>query len=233
MYSELASSALLERQDDRSTPSHRADRRPERTASALGQTEFVPAGSTIFHQDDPAQHLYYVIHGSVTTSLVTEDGNRQITGFLSQGAYFGSVFCERYKASAEAVTACTLIRYCRRNWSGESPRALYKQIILDALQSELKTAEDSVQLLGRRTACAKVAAFLLYLSERAVDRGEAGNPISVPMTRYDIADYFGLTSESVSRCFTKLKRAGLISMTTPDSVTLIDRRALADGSSQI
>ena len=64
--------------------------------------------------------------------------------------------------------------------------------------------------------------------QRAAKRGEPDNPISIPMTRYHIADFLGTTSESVSRCLTKLKQSGLISMETPDVVTLVDRNMLAD-----
>lgn len=206
-----------------------AGAQPKRQMGPLGQTEFVPAGTSIYMQDEPALYLFQLISGTVSTSLVMENGSRRVTGFLSEHDYFGSIFSDRYRCSSEAITDCTLIRYSRRNWSStDIPGSLYGQIILDALRNERRTAEEQVLLLGGVTACARVAGFLLYLSRRAVQRGEADNPISIPMTRYHIADFLGTTSESVSRCLTKLKQSGAIRMDTPDTITLVDRRGLSD-----
>lgn len=206
-----------------------AGTRPERPIRSLGETEFLLAGSGIYLQDDPALYLFRLISGTVSTSLVMENGSRRVTGFLSEGDYFGSVFSDRYRSSAEAITDCTFIRYSRRNWSSkEIPNSFYWPIILDALRLKRRTAEEHVLLLGGVTACARVAGFLLYLSRRAAQRGEPDNPISIPMTRYHIADFLGTTSESVSRCLSKLKQSRVIRMDTPDIVTLVDRHMLAD-----
>ena len=202
---------------------------PGRPPRPLGQIEMVPAGGRIYMQDDPAHSLYRMIAGTVCTSLVLQNGHRRVTGFLCEGDYFGSIFSDRYRCAAEAITDCTLVRYNRRTWRpGHAGDTFQRQIVLDALQSERRTADEHVLLLGGVTACAKVAAFLLYLSKRATQRGETDNPVSIPMTRYDIADFLGTTPESVSRCLTKLNRSGVIRMDTPDTITLVDRPTLSD-----
>lgn len=201
----------------------------KRRTRSLGRTEFVPAGRNIYMQDDPAEYLFRLIGGTVSTSLVTENGDRRVTGFLSEGDYFGSIFSDCYRTTAEAITDCTLVCYGRRRLSSkEVCSSTYGQIVLDALANELSIAEDHVLLLGGVTACSRVAAFLLYLSKRAAQRGEPENPISIPMTRYHIADFLGTTPESVSRCLTKLKQSGVIRMDTPDMITLVDQCALSN-----
>ena len=202
---------------------------PERHVRPFGQIETVPAGHRLYMQDDPAHALFRVLGGTVGTSLVMANGSRRVTGFLYEGDYFGSIFSDRYRCSAEAITEATVVRYNRRAWGPRDvPGASQDTLLLEALQSERRTAEEHVLLLGGVTACAKVAAFLLYLSERAARRGEPENPVSIPMTRYDIADFLGTTPESVSRCLTKLNRAGAISMETSDTIALIDRQTLSD-----
>ena len=202
---------------------------PERHVRPFGQIEVVPAGRRIYMQDDPAHALFRVVSGAVSTSLVMANGSRRVTGFLYADDYFGSIFSDRYRCSAEAITDATVVRYNRRAWGPRDvPGSSQGQLVLEALQSERRTADEHVLLLGGVTACAKVAAFLLYLSRRAAQRGEPDNPVAIPMTRYDIADFLGTTPESVSRCLTKLNRAGAISMETPDTITLIDRHTLSD-----
>jgi len=83
-------------------------------------------------------------------------------------------------------------------------------------------------LLGRKTAREKVASFLLMLSRRAEQRGQPGNPVSVPMSRNDIGDFLGLTTETVSRTFTQLKSNGTITLLANGKVELANRRSLQE-----
>jgi len=229
MYAKLDNADAVRSKDAFPEACLLADAQPKRQKMPLGQTEFVAAGTSIYMQDEPALYLFQLISGMVSMSLVMESGSRRVTGFLSKQDYFGSIFSDLYRYSSEAITDCTVIRYSRRSWaSTEVPGSIYEQIILDALRNERRNAEEHVLLLGGVTACARVAGFLLYLSRRATQRGEPGNPISIPMTRYDIADFLGTTSESVSRCLTKLKQSGAIRMDTPDMITLVDPHRLAD-----
>ena len=94
--------------------------------------------------------------------------------------------------------------------------------------NELATAQDQMLLLGRKSAKEKVASFLLMLSKRAGERGQAENPIFMPMTRSDLGDYLGLTMETVSRTISQLKAARLISLQAGHKLRLEDPDALQD-----
>ena len=92
--------------------------------------------------------------------------------------------------------------------------------LLGLASNELATAQDQMVLLGRKTAREKLASFLIMLSRRAERRGQGANPVNVPMTRTDIADYLGLTIETVSRTFTDLRKSGLIEQLPDHDVRL-------------
>ena len=94
--------------------------------------------------------------------------------------------------------------------------------------NELAAAQDQMLLLGRKTAREKIASFLLGLSDRAVRRGQKDNPVQVPMSRSDIADYLGLTTETVSRTFTQLKAGGAIRLLEGGRVQIVDKAAFYD-----
>jgi len=94
--------------------------------------------------------------------------------------------------------------------------------------NELAAAQDQMLLLGRKTAKEKICSFLIMLSQRAARRGHKENPVYVPMSRADIADYLGLTTETVSRTFTQLKTAGTISLQEGNKVLIADLDAIYD-----
>ena len=100
--------------------------------------------------------------------------------------------------------------------------------LLGMVSHELAVAQEQMLLLGRKTAREKIASFLLMLSRRSVQRGQNGNPVAVPMSRNDIGDYLGLTTETVSRTFTQLKQGGSISLLPGGKVELADRARLED-----
>ena len=213
---------------------------PRGDIEPLGESLLVKARQTIFMEGDRANYLYKVARGVVRTYKILACGRRQLTGFLFEGDYFGSHQFDCYHTTAEAVSSATVIRYRLQARASAASSAAASaaasatwaaaalELVRKAALSELRSAEDQVMLLGRMSSGAKVAAFLLYLSERAEARGETANPIEVPMTRYDIADFLGLTAESVSRSLTRLKQAGLIEMVSSDAVELLDPDALCD-----
>jgi CRP/FNR family transcriptional regulator len=100
--------------------------------------------------------------------------------------------------------------------------------LLGMASNELVTAQEQMLLLGRKTAREKLASFLLMLSKRQVHRGGNGDPVAVPITRADIGDFLGLTTETVSRTFTQLKRKGIIAILPGGRVELADRPALEE-----
>ena len=170
-----------------------------------------------------AKYLYRVISGVVRTYTITEDGRRQIDAFHIAGDVFGFEAAASHKFSAEAVSDCEVAVASRAalerlaDQDGAVARELWA---LTAHQ--LGRMCDHMLMLGRKGAAERVVAFLLEMSAR--ERGDSS--IHLPMSRTDIADYLGLTIETVSRCFSKLGRTRTIELDGARSVTLRDMRAL-------
>ncbi len=154
-----------------------------------------------------------VTSGSVKLYKLLGDGRRQITGFLFPGDFLGLALNTTYSYTAEAiepVTACRFPREKLEKLFDEFPR-LEKRMLGMAVD-ELAAAQDQMLLLGRKTAKEKVASFLLMLARRQEHRGEESGTIQVPMSRSDIADYLGLTIETVSRTLTQLRKEATITL---------------------
>ncbi|MGE0254876.1 MAG: cyclic nucleotide-binding domain-containing protein [Alphaproteobacteria bacterium] len=184
-------------------------------------------GTDIFGEGEPAGALYNLTGGTVKLYKLLPDGRRQITGFLFPGDFLGLAMNEAYAHTAEAVGDVTLCRFPRGRFEGlleRLPRLEHR--LLEMASNELAQAQDQMLLLGRKTATEKIASFLLLLSRRQAARGEPASPVRLPMGRADIADYLGLTVETVSRCFTALKTGGPIRLLTSSAVELRDRAAL-------
>jgi CRP/FNR family transcriptional regulator len=182
---------------------------------------------TVFREGDPADYVYSVSVGTVKLYKLLPDGRRQVIGFLFNGDLFGLADERGYAYSAESVTVTHLCRFSRRkleNLFEEFPR-LEKRVYSLTLK-ELAAAHEQMLLLGRKTAREKLASFLLYLGRRLSRDGELGEKITLPMGRSDIADYLGLTIETVSRTFTQLKKSGIIGLPESSSVIFNDIEAL-------
>ena len=152
------------------------------------------------------------------------DGRRQITGFLSAGHLLGLAPEGVCVYTAEAITEVSLCRYKRKAFDrliDEVPG--FAKRLLAVASHELCAAQNQMLLLGRKAATEKVASFLLLMADQQGKDGEA--TIDVPMTRNDIADYLGLTIETVSRTLTKLRQDGLIALPSPDRIKIRDRDA--------
>lgn len=196
--------------------------------SAIVTRLALPAQQMLFHEGDPAEFVYNVTRGAMKLYKLLPDGRRQITGFLLAGDFLGLAGKDGYSYSAETITAVELCRFPRRRL--DELFEAYPQLerrMLKLATDELIAAQDQMLLLGRRTAAEKVASFLLRLSERERVRGQPGNPVLLPMTRGDIADYLGLTIETVSRTLSQLKRDQLIRQRSLTEIELADVARLA------
>jgi CRP/FNR family transcriptional regulator len=183
----------------------------------------------IFGEGDEADHVFNVTEGAVRLYKIMVDGRRQITGFLFPGDFMGLAAHETYAYSAEAITQTSMCRFPRKKL--ESLLQQYPKLekrLLEMVVDELTTAQDQMLLLGRQNAQERLVSFLLMLSRRAVERGQPDDMVRLAMLRQDIADYLGLTTETVSRAFTQLKQAGTISLQSDSRVSLNDRQALED-----
>ncbi len=200
-----------------------------RRLADITQTQRIESGHTVFGEGEPADALFNVTSGTVKLYKLLPDGRRQITGFLGAGDFVGLALNETYAYTAETVTATALCRFPRRKIEGlldEFPRM--QRRLFSLANNELAAAQDQMLLLGRKTAKEKICSFLLLLSQRAGRRGHSENPIFVPMSRADIADYLGLTTETVSRTITQLKTSGVISLMEGNKVRLCDLDGIYD-----
>jgi CRP/FNR family transcriptional regulator len=192
-----------------------------RMAGLLTEVEFA-AHQELFNETDPAEHVFNVTHGTVKIYKPLADGRQQITGFLFPGDFLGLMRKDTYAYSAEAITAVKLCRFPRRKFEtllDESPNL--EKRLLSVASHELAAAQDQMLLLGRKTAREKLASFLIMLSNAAAAHGAPRNPVSLPMSRGDIADYLGLTIETVSRTFTQLRKDKLIELVDDGAVKLL------------
>lgn len=187
------------------------------------------AGTLVFEEGDEASHVYLVATGVVQEYKMLADGRRIIIAFHYPGDLVGMTFGSSHACSAEAATDAVLRRYSRRTLAEFNDRLPgFGQRLLSHLSDELTAVQGRLLLLGRKTAVERVASFLMELSERALRAGGSDSVLWLPMRREAIADHLGLTLETVSRVFSRLRREGLISAERNGWIELLDREELAD-----
>ncbi len=166
---------------------------------------FAP-GEEIYAQDEDADMIYRVLRGSVRTTRLLSDGRRQIGDFYYAGNLVGLEAGRTHRFSAEALDPCEIqvIRKSSLILFGDEGVRIERMIWAETAR-ELQRTQDHLMLLGRKSACEKVATFLLDMADRF--RGEIAE---LPMGRQDMADYLGLTIETVSRMVTQLQSEGLV-----------------------
>ncbi len=187
----------------------------------LSQVKNFPAKTMLFDQGALAGSVFNVTEGIVRLYKSLPDGRRQIVGFALPGDFLGLALMDRYGVAAEAVTPVRVCRFSRAaflTYVDGKPHLLRR--LHEFAGHELSLAQDQMLLLGRRTADEKVAAFLLNLQARYGRIGAKSVNIPLPMSRQDIADYLGLTIETVSRTLTKLAREKTV-VVVPDGVRLL------------
>ncbi|MGE0741006.1 MAG: helix-turn-helix domain-containing protein [Hyphomonadaceae bacterium] len=179
----------------------------------------------IFGEDEPAKYIYRVVAGAVRTMRFSGDGRRQILAFHLPGDTFGVEAGEGHTCSAEAVNAAEVVMVRRsllEKAAQESTQAARRWVEMTA--RDLRSAQDHALILGRKGAGERVAAFLLRFADRLMH----GQELDLPMSRADIADYLGLTIESVSRAFTEMERVRAIALPSSRHVVMRDRSALME-----
>jgi len=176
----------------------------------------------IYGENEPAEYLYKVVSGSVRTYKVLNDGRRQIGAFYLAGDVFGLEVGEEHTFSAEAIVDSKVLVIKRSMVVGLAARQTdVAHQLWTMTAGELLRVQDHILLLIK-TAQERVAGFLLEMAAR----GTAGNEIDLPMSRQDIADYLGLTIETVSRTLTQLENSATISVPTSRRIVLRNRAAL-------
>jgi CRP/FNR family nitrogen fixation transcriptional regulator len=159
----------------------------------------------IYAQDDEAELLFEIVRGVVRTSRVTTDGRRQVGDFYYAGDVLGLEPGPLHRFAAEALTDCELLvvrRSAVRAYAGD---AEVDRAILEATHVEMERLQDHVVMLGRKSARERVGAFLMSIAQR-----HAQDEVDLPMGRQDMADYLGLTIETVSRMLTQLQGEAIV-----------------------
>jgi|HubBroStandDraft_1064217.scaffolds.fasta_scaffold01534_6 CRP/FNR family nitrogen fixation transcriptional regulator len=196
--------------------------RPSGLLPAGPVLEFSP-DEQIFGQGEEALIFFRVVTGTVRTCKFMNDGRRQIQAFHVAGELIGFEAGDEYSLTAEAVSDCTLVPYRRNALDAQlaTNEALSQQLFAHAMRS-LKQAREHAVMLGRRTAAEKVAAFIIECAGRSSD----GRVANLAMTRQDIADYLGLTIETVSRTLSQLERDAVIELPALRQIRLKNPAAL-------
>jgi CRP/FNR family transcriptional regulator, nitrogen fixation regulation protein len=186
-------------------------------------------GQEVYRQTDAIDRWYRVLSGLAKEHALMADGRHQIVDFLLPGDFFGFGARNQHQFTVEVVADGTLLAsYARREVEtlAERDPGLGRLIREEAFEA-MSRAQARMLALGRTRAPQKVGAFLLEMAERLAG-GRAG-AIALPMSRYDIADYLGLSTEAVSRSLTKLKGCGAIRLAGARRVSILDRDALEWG----
>jgi CRP/FNR family transcriptional regulator, nitrogen fixation regulation protein len=200
-------------------------------ADALGQSMQLmgammnyPRDAEIFGENEPADYLYKVVSGTVRTYKILSDGRRQVSGFYLPGDIFGLEFADEHTLSAEAISDAKVLvvkRSALNTLAGRDPGVARQLFALTG--RELHRVQDRILLLIKN-ARERVASFLLEMAER----GSENNTIELPMSRQDIADYLGLTIETVCRTLSALETASAIEVSASSRrIVLRNRAALA------
>jgi len=192
------------------------------TIELMGALVPFARNSEIYGENEPADYLYKVVSGTVRTYKVLVDGRRQIGGFYLPGDMFGLETGDEHTFSAEAITDCKVIVIKRSSVVALAARDNdVTRRMWELTAQELQRTQDRILVLIK-SAQERVAGFLLEMSDRASD----GGAVELPMSRQDIADYLGLTIETVSRTLTQLEKSATIALPTSRRIVLRNRSAL-------
>lgn len=204
--------------------------------NSIGRRRKLEPGEQLLWEGDDSVLVANVIEGALKLSSGTEDGREQIVGIVFPSDFIGRPFGATTPYGVTALAEAQVCVFSRKDFDGfarEHPRLEHR--LLERTLTELDRTRRWMLLLGRKSAGEKVASFLLEMSERLVEPGcqsgtgqfsAAPRIIALPLSRQQIADVLGLTIETVSRQFTRLKTAGIIDLPSRRDVAILDREAL-------
>jgi len=199
-----------------------------------GRERRFEAGEHLITEGETADYVYDLIEGTVALARNGRDGRRQILSFLGARQFLGAASTPSYPNLATALTPVTAISYPRAALdkalgSSSGFAAQFHKVLTRILES----AHDHVYTIGQRSAVERIASFLLYLRANQARFSSTGpreksEHIDLPMTRLDIADFLGLTIETVSRAFSALKKSEIISFTDSHSCEILNIQKIRD-----
>jgi len=188
-----------------------------------GVKQFFARDEDIFDEGDDACFVYKVIAGTVRTQRLLGDGRRHVEAFHLPGELLGLESSATYRLGAEAVVDTTVLAFKRSTVEMLAARDVgVAQQLWRLTTGRLERSIEHVLMLGRMTAAERVAGFLLDMDERMRPVGD----IALPMTRRDIADYLGLTLETVSRMMSQLHAGGMVKRSAARRIKVERRSSL-------
>jgi CRP/FNR family transcriptional regulator len=197
------------------------------TSLARASLRRVEVKEFLFVEGDPISHVYRIETGAIALFKVLSDGRRQVMGFAYPGDLVGLGVEGQHVMNAQAVKPtrlrCMPLATLQKS-AAEDPSLGFK--LYEALSRELAATRDLMLTTGQRSALERLASFLVALSRRNARGGRDPFCFELPMTRTDIGDFLGLTIETVSRMFTKLRIMGLIELPQSNQVKLLKPEAL-------
>jgi CRP-like cAMP-binding protein len=197
----------------------------ERAMRSIGAVVSYPRRTAVVHEHDPADRLFKVISGAVCTYKILSDGRRQIGGFYLPGDIFGLESNEGHVLAAETITNAKILVIRKNILAALANRSAAITLeLLELTARELARAQDRVLLLSSKSAQERIIGFLFEMSKRA---SSTGSNVNLPMSRQDIADYLGLTIETVSRTLWALENSGAIEIFARRQISFRNRSALA------
>jgi CRP-like cAMP-binding protein len=191
----------------------------------IGAVSTFDRNETIFNEGDSAEYSFKVVSGAVRLCKMLPDGRRQIADFFLPGDFFALGGESEHTFTAEAISEVVVVCFQRRRIErlcDEAPEI--RKDLLSRLYGDLSAAQNHLVMLGRQSAKERIASFLLLLAGRV--KASNGESIGLPMGRQDIADYLGLTIETVCRALSDLKRSKLITTPNTHQVVLNNIEAL-------
>jgi len=190
------------------------------------QSRAIKAGAYLFHEGDDATRIYQVVSGVLRLTRVMEDGRRQVIAFGYPGDIVGFPACGQHHTDCNALTPATVIPY-RRDMleTGEGDPELHRTLLQAALR-EISNMQDHFMMLGRKSATEKVSSFLSVLADRVGAPMGNYTQVDLPMSRSDIADFLGLTTETISRTLTQLRKSRIIALENIHTVIILKPETL-------
>ena len=185
-------------------------------------------GQEICSQGRSVEHWYFLISGAARRCAIRSDGRRQIVDLLLPGDFFGLAFGDQSDATIEAVAENTVVASYPRpriEALAESDPKIAREL-RDIAFKALSRMQTQLLILGRITALEKVGSFLLEMSAR-LSNGDTER-VALPISRYDIADYLGVSVETVSRALSGLKQRGAIKLLSTRTVSIVHRDVLEE-----
>jgi CRP/FNR family transcriptional regulator, anaerobic regulatory protein len=188
----------------------------------------LPSGTILIAEGEPATDYFIITHGTATIFKLMSDGRRQIIDFAGAGRFVGPGASDASSFSVEAIEPLRVCRFTRTSLGALLKRfPAMERRLLNMADNALAAAQEQMLLLGRKTARERLASFLMIRSRQASAFGASRERlIRLPMSRLDIADYLGLTTETVCRTLVQLRAEGIVELLTPSKLVIRDPMAL-------